>query len=317
MAMFTLKQLEALYWVATLGTFESAASYLNLTQSTISKRIAELEAGFASPLFDRTLRQSVLTPQGNDVRDIAEQMLRLHDRLKLTARSISTPLKFRLGVSDLVAISLLPELLATIVERYPGITLEPEIDLTKGLLERLNDRKIDFVICPRLLQHPQFINRRLGEIELVWMCSPKTNNSDRVLTNDELLKYPLLIQSAGSILRPILHDVIDNPKLPFTKTISCNNMAALAELATFGLGITVLPKAFFSKYVADGRLRILNTEMKLPNLEYFITYRNDSVFFEEIAQLSMELVVNTALGEDQMKRVSFREKTTGAHVALK
>jgi DNA-binding transcriptional LysR family regulator len=169
------------------------------------------------------------------------------------------------------------------------------------------------------LQHPQFINRRLGEIELVWMCSPKTNNSDRVLTNDELLKYPLLIQSAGSILRPILHDVIDNPKLPFTKTISCNNMAALAELATFGLGITILPKAFFSKYVADGRLRILNTEMKLPNLEYFITYRNDyhSVFFEEIAQLSMELVVNTALGEDQMKRVSFREKTTGAHVALK
>ncbi|MGO8426027.1 hypothetical protein ACC772_38865, partial [Rhizobium ruizarguesonis] len=63
------------------------------------KRIAELEAGFASPLFDRTLRQSVLTPQGNDVRDIAEQILRLHDRLKLTARSISTPLKFRLGVS--------------------------------------------------------------------------------------------------------------------------------------------------------------------------------------------------------------------------
>ncbi|MBY5834191.1 hypothetical protein ACC808_29890 [Rhizobium ruizarguesonis] len=59
--------------------------------------------------------------------------------------------------------------------------------------------------------------------------------------------------------------------------------------------------------------------MKLPNLEYFITYRNDyhSVFFEEIAQLSMELVVNTALGEDQMKRVSFREKTTGADVALK
>ncbi|MGO8316005.1 hypothetical protein ACC827_38150, partial [Rhizobium ruizarguesonis] len=45
--------------------------------------------------------------------------------------------------------------------------------------------------------------------------------------------------------------------------------------------------------------------MKLPNLEYFITYRNyyHSVFFEDIAQLSMELVVNTALGEDQMKRV--------------
>ncbi|MGF6157396.1 DNA-binding transcriptional LysR family regulator [Ensifer sp. KUDG1] len=290
--MFTLKQMEALYWVATLGSFEAAASYLNVTQSTISKRIGELESRFSVPLFDRSARQSVLTSKGGDIRDIAEQMLRLNDRLVLTARaSVAPPLRFRLGVTDLVALSWLPELLATIIERYPDISLEPEIDLTAGLMERLTDRKIDFVICPRITQHPQFINMRLGEIELVWMASPKVYGDDQVLGNDELLRFPLLIQSTGSILRPILHDVIDNPKLPFAKTISCNNMAALAELAAFGLGITILPKAFFSKYVSDGRLRIMKTAIALPKLEYFITYRNDynGAFFEEIAELCRAL----------------------------
>ncbi len=290
--MFTLKQMEALYWVATLGSFEAAASYLNVTQSTISKRIGELESRFSVPLFDRSARQSVLTSKGGDIRDIAEQMLRLNDRLVLTARaSVAPPLRFRLGVTDLVALSWLPELLATIIDRYPDISLEPEIDLTAGLMERLTDRKIDFVICPRITQHPQFINMRLGEIELVWMASPKLCGDDQVLTNDELLRFPLLIQSTGSILRPILHDVIDNPKLPFAKTISCNNMAALAELAAFGLGITILPKAFFSKYVSDGRLRIVRTAIDLPKLEYFITYRNDynGAFFEEIAELCRAL----------------------------
>lgn len=290
--MFTVKQMEAIYWVATLGSFEAAASYLNVTQSTVSKRISELEARFSSPLFDRTGRQSMLTPIGADIRDIAEQMLRLNDRLVLTARSSDAPpLRFRLGVTDLVALSWLPELLATIMERYPGISLEPEIDLTAGLLERLNDRKIDFVICPRITQHSQFINMRLGEIELVWMCSPKLHSQDLELSITDLLKFPLLIQSTGSILRPILHDIIDNPKLPFARTISCNNMAALAELAAFGLGITILPKAFFSKYVSDGRLRILKTTIELPKLEYFITYRNDynGAFFEEIALLCREL----------------------------
>lgn len=291
--MFTVKQMEALYWVSTLGSFEAAASYLNVTQSTVSKRISELEARFSAPLFDRTSRQSTLTQKGEDIRDIAEQMLRLNDRLVLTARSSNAPpLRFRLGVTDLVALSLLPQLLATVIERYPGMSMEPEIDLTAGLLKRLNERKIDFVICPRLTQDPQFINMRLGQIELVWMCSPKLIDDDRELTLSELLKFPLLIQSAGSILWPILHDVIDNPKLPFTKTISCNNMAALAELAAHGLGITILPKTFFAKYVHEKRLRVLKTVIELPKLEYFITYRNDynGAFFEEIALLCRELV---------------------------
>ncbi len=87
------------------------------------------------------------------------------------------------------------------------------------------------------------------------------------------------------MLRPILNEVIDNPKLPFGKTISCNNMSALAELAAYGLGITIPPKTFFSRQVEDGRLHIVKSEFELPKLEYFITSRNDynGAFFEEIA----------------------------------
>ena len=37
--MVTFKQLEALYWIGTLGSFEAAAQHLETTQSAISKRI--------------------------------------------------------------------------------------------------------------------------------------------------------------------------------------------------------------------------------------------------------------------------------------
>lgn len=36
----TLKQLEAFYWAARLGTFAIAAERLHVTQSTLSKRVA-------------------------------------------------------------------------------------------------------------------------------------------------------------------------------------------------------------------------------------------------------------------------------------
>jgi len=43
----TLKQLEAFYLAATLGSFALAAQRVHVTQSSLSKRIAEMEA---SPL---------------------------------------------------------------------------------------------------------------------------------------------------------------------------------------------------------------------------------------------------------------------------
>lgn len=54
--MITLRQLEALYWISHLGTFERAATRLNTTQSAISKRIQELELVVGLAVFDRNQR---------------------------------------------------------------------------------------------------------------------------------------------------------------------------------------------------------------------------------------------------------------------
>ena len=52
--MFTIKQMEALYWVSTLGSFEAAADYLNMVQSTISKRIGELYPSIKGIKIEKT-----------------------------------------------------------------------------------------------------------------------------------------------------------------------------------------------------------------------------------------------------------------------
>lgn len=274
--MFTIKQLEALYWVATLGSFEAAADYLNVAQSTISKRLSELEARFPAPLLHRTGRRSVLTSTGEEVQAIAEHMLRLTDRLgALCKRSAAPAFRFRLGVTDLIALSWMPELLSWVVETHPTIVMEPEIDLTAALMEKLVDRRLDFIICPRLVQEPQFLNVPLGKIELVWMCSPKLLGGRPRQRIADLTRFPLLIQTSGSILRPILHRIVDNPDLQFRRTISCNNMAALAQLAARGMGVTVLPYAFFRHMIDDGKLMVIETGEELPTVEYFATFRND------------------------------------------
>lgn len=96
--MFTIKQLEALYWVGALGSFEAAADYLAVSQSTVSKRVMELETRFPLPLFDRSSRQSKLTLEGESVMNVAEQILRLCDKLRDSVKGTDAPpLRFRLG----------------------------------------------------------------------------------------------------------------------------------------------------------------------------------------------------------------------------
>lgn len=290
--MFTIKQLEALYWSSSLGSFEAAASYLHISQSTVSKRIAELERQFPEPLFERSGRQSILTVRGEAIREIAEQMLRLNDRLVSAARGTGAqPLKIRLGVTDLIAVSWLPELIQRIETAYPGVEIEPEIDLSNVLVDRLLDRKIDFVICVRGAQQPQFISEPLDAIELVWMCSPKLLAGRTSLDQAELLSLTLLAQSSASVLRPMLYPVVDNENLTFSKKINCNNMGALAELAANHMGITILPRSFFYRYVQSGRLCVVNTPIQLPQMSYHITYRDDYYreFFASVAQICRDI----------------------------
>lgn len=144
---------------------------------------------------------------------------------------------------------------------------------------------------PRVTQQTQFVNQLLGKIELVWLGSPSLLQGCTSLTQAELLVLPQLSQSPKSILRPVLHSVIDNVDLPFAKQIMRNNMGALAELAAFGLGLTILPKAFFARHVSEGRLQIVTTPIVLPKLDYYITYRNDynRQFFAEVAELCREI----------------------------
>ncbi|MCF5293877.1 LysR family transcriptional regulator, partial [Pseudomonas syringae] len=79
--MITLKQIEAIYWIVELGSFEAAATKLNMSQSAISKRVQELEDSFGVAIFDRSKRSARLTKKGLELHGCAVEMLRQRDNL--------------------------------------------------------------------------------------------------------------------------------------------------------------------------------------------------------------------------------------------
>src|SRR3954468_17538558 len=104
--MITLRQLEALHWIAQLGTFERAAVKLNTTQSAISKRIQELEAASGLAVFDRNQRGARLTEKGEHLLALVLEMLALQDRmLELKDGGDMPARRISIGVTELSALT--------------------------------------------------------------------------------------------------------------------------------------------------------------------------------------------------------------------
>src|SRR5262245_51923463 len=121
----TLKQLRHFAALAEHRHFGKAAAGCFVTQSTLSASLKELEEILQAPLVDRTKRQVVLTPLGEQILGRARKLLDDARDLTLAAQAAREPLTgtVRLGVIPTIGPFLLPRILPGLRTAYPKFKL--------------------------------------------------------------------------------------------------------------------------------------------------------------------------------------------------
>ncbi len=289
--MMTFKQLEALYWIDHLGGFAAAARHLHTTQSAISKRIQELEATFATQLFDRSKRGAWLTESGEQMLELAKDLLEQRDaamerfsRLEMIRRQV------RIGVTELTALTWLPRLIAAIRERYSGLSIEPDVDLSTNLRDKLLAGELDLAIVPETLKDPRVTWTKLGGVENVWMCKPGLIQSEKPMRLQELERYTLLTHAeksgTGLLYDRWLRDQGVNP----AHTIRTNSLVALIGMTVSGLGVSYLPRTCVSWLIDTGMLEVVNTRRPPPDVNYIALRRagSESALVDALIALAKE-----------------------------
>ena len=189
--MMTFKQLEAIYWVARLGGFAQAAAKLHTTQSAISKRVQELESLFATTLFDRTLRTARQTDKGEEMFAVAQRLLGQRDSaVEQFLRPEVIERRLRLGVTELTAMTWLPRLVRRIETLYPKVVIEPDVDTSVTLRDKLLADELDLVIVPDAFEDPRCETRRVGAI--LKSSAPSTSRCCRSLSSLALSRSALM-----------------------------------------------------------------------------------------------------------------------------
>lgn len=275
--MMTFKQLEAIYWVARLGGFAQAAAKLHATQSAISKRIQELESLFDTPLFDRSLRTARLTDKGEEMFAVAKRLLGERDAaVEQFLRPEVIERRLRIGVTELTAMTWLPRLVRRIELLYPKVVIEPEVDASTVLRDKLVGDELDLAIVSEALEDPRCEARPVGEFENAWMCKPGLVDTAKPLRLKDMGKYRLLIQSSKSGVAMTVDPWLSAHGLRVpSSSLSSNNMLALISMTVSGLGVAYLPWQCLQPMIDSGALEMLNVSPAFPPTRYVALFRGD------------------------------------------
>ena len=268
-----IKHLETFVWIARLGSFSAAARKLNSSQPTVSMRVQELEKDLGVTLFDRTRRSIRVTPKGREFIEYAERILaltaeaehRLSDQSSLSGR-------VRLGVTETVALTWLPQFVARLNEEFPAVVIDLDIDLTIGLWRKLRAGNLDLALLPGPAYGPDLVTAFLGSALYTWMASPKRGFSRDVVTPKDLEASPIITLSSDSNMHEIIESWFrDNNAEPHRIDV-CNSLGVVAALTVAGLGVSMLPPGIFHREIERGELQVLNIAPAIEPLRFWAVH---------------------------------------------
>lgn len=140
-------QLECFVQVAETLNFRRAAEELHLSQPTVSKQVAALEAEIGGELFARTTKSVALTELGRSLLPDAREILRLAYGAAARAHSGSSGTRLALGYSDPNDLPHVAPALDGLRHEYADLHVEFAQDARDANIERLLRGQLDAVLA--------------------------------------------------------------------------------------------------------------------------------------------------------------------------
>lgn len=287
------KRLETFIWVATLGSFRKAAERLYTTQPAISTRIAALEEELGVQLFERESGKTLLTSKGQELLPFAEKIVFMSEQLRKRADRVALLSGIlRLGVSETIVHSWLPQFFRDLHKAVPNLDVEITVDVTSNLRTGLMGRSLDLAFLMGPVSEPKIENRALCSFPLLWVASPNLNLPDRRLELEELAAWPIVTYARNTKpFAEISQKFSQLDELP-ARFYSSSSLAACRRLTIDGIGVSTLPLSVIADELRSGQLVQLDTAWTPSQLEFTASY--PSVPFNPVAELAANLAVGVS-----------------------
>lgn len=289
--MMSFKQLEAIYWVVKLGGFSQAAEKLHTTQSAISRRVKELESALDTTLFDRSLRTARLTEKGQETFAVAQRLLTQRDEaMEQLAHPQVVERRLRIGLTELTAMTWFPRLVNLVQAYHPRVIIEPDVDASVTIREKLLADELDLAIVPDTADDNRISKKILGKVVNAWMCKPGQLPANRTLRLHELASQRILTQGSRSGTGLASENWFKAFGLTPKSSLPSNSLIALIGMTVAGIGISPLPQHCLTPMIEQGLLQTVKVTPAIPDITYVAMCKAEprSTLIDSIILLAQE-----------------------------
>ena len=297
------KQIEAFVLVADLGSFRLAAERLNTTQPNISTRISNLEAMIGSTLMERDAGSVRLTAKGRELLEKGRQIIRSAEIFIDTAgHALLTESTIKLGVTEMIVHTWLPEWFRTVNENYPNLKVELTVDMSVNLKSALHSRSIDIAFQNGPFERQMSGSEKLGRFPYMWVGAPRLKITRTRSPNiDAMLAQTILSHGRQTDQYQQIESYFSKHSSKMGKRpniVASSNMAPCVHMALQGMGISALPVAITRPHITDGSLKAVKFPWVPKPLEFFARYDADTVSSVVTDLARMAKIISTRFAKE-------------------
>ena len=240
------------------GSFSAAARKLGLTQPTLGRQVAALEARLGVTLFERVGRGLAPTQAGQELLAHVRTMRDAALNLSLTASGQSQSIdgEVRITASDIYSAYHLPKILAGLRRAAPRLRVEV---VAANDIRDLQRREADIAVRHVRPSEPALIARKIADLEASFYASPNyLERHGRPASKADLADHDVI--AIGNPDETIAY--LANLGIAITQEnirLICENGVVAWEYMRQGLGIAVMADDIARKFAGVERI--------LPELE--------------------------------------------------
>lgn len=240
----TLHHLLIYSHVAHAASFTAAARRMTLSQSIVSRTVADLERHLAAKLITRTSRVVSLTSEGREFLQIADEIIRAHQEGLQRFAHFRTGLRGTVQVAALPSLAavLLPPIVAQFLSEFPDLHVRIRDDVSANVVDHVRRGRADIGVVDIDEPPADMIIYDLLEddyVSLVHSSNPLAKM--KRVSWRELAQYPFVTTMLGSGVRRITDQQLTAIGSSTVGAIETNSATTIGGMVNAGLGVSALP----------------------------------------------------------------------------
>ncbi len=239
-----LRDLEYLVAVADSLHFGRAAQAVHVSQPTLSMQLKKLEETLGVQLFERSNKQVMLTPIGQQLTLRARRVLEEAAELTRAARAARDPLSgtVRLGLFPTLAPYLLPAIMPALTRAFPKLDILLVEEKTPELIAQLEVGALDGALLAMPVVHPALRATPLFTEPFYLAVAAKHRLAKRREIHPADIRHEtMLLLEDGHCLRDQALEVCHTIGIGESNNFRATSLETLRHMVANGDAVTLMP----------------------------------------------------------------------------